>query len=185
MKKFDVELLDTIQELADYFALEQVQRWARSIKRRKIINTRQLLNSLQGEARKDVGRLVVAMNFAFEEYGRHIDIKGKRWKKQPPVDKILAWVKSKGVDSFGSDPNPYKRKQKTSERRANEIAWGIAKKKVGQPKDKARAWFQSSFYKGLNALQEEIMLGVQDRTIEQMKETLLWRLKKGTSGKYI
>lgn len=186
MQEFDAKLLDTLEQLANHFALKTVQKWASNIQRRKIVNTRQLLQSLNQDTRKDVGRLVLSMQFAFEEHGRMIDIKNKHWNKQPDIDKIIAWVEKKGLSSFGTDPRPNKKKPKSDERRKNEIAWGIAKQytrvRSGQ---KAKPWMQSSFYKGLNLLYEEIFAGVADRSIEAMKESLTQRLKGSTTSKFI
>lgn len=177
--------MDTITELSEYFALETIQRWIATIKRQKLVNTKQLINSLDQETRADLGRLVAVISFAFEDYGRYHDIKNKRWQNQPPIEKLIAWIEKKGLDAFGADPKPNKKKPKTKERRINEIAWGIAMQRTQRNrKDKARPWFQSNFYKGLNALQEEISIGVQDRTIESMKEALTDRLKRGATGKY-
>lgn len=179
MKEFDQGLIETIQELANYFALEMVQKWAVNIRKRKIVNTRQLLNSLDQETSADLSRLVVVMQFAFEEYGRYADIKNLRWREQPPIDEIKAWIEKKGLQAFIKDPNPNKKKPKTDQRRKNEIAWGIARSRAkNKTRSKTKPWFQSTFYKSLNALYEEIALGVQDRTIDTMRETLLWRLKR-------
>lgn len=185
MERFNEQVLKTIEELANYFALETVQKLARNIRRRKLVNTSQLLNSLDSESRSDLARVVHVLSFAFEEYGRFYDMRSTRWQQQPPVEKILEWVKKRGVNFFGQDPYPYKNKVKTSERRMNEIAWGIARNRANvRTGPKRRPWFASTFYKSLNALQEEISLGVMDRSIEQMKETLLWRLKKGATSQF-
>ncbi len=186
MEKFDTELLDTFEKLADHFAIATVQKWAANIKRRKIINTRQLLSSLNQDTKKDLGRMVIAMRFSFEEHGRMMDIKNKHWSSQPPIEDIIAWIEKKGLSSFGPDPKPNKKKPKSDERRRNEIAWGIARqytqRRSGQ---KARPWFQSSFYKGLNLLYEEIFTGVADRSIEAIKDSLAQRLKGSTTSKFI
>lgn len=184
MEKFDEQLLDTFEELGKSFALANVQQWAKNLKRRKIVNTKQLLNSLDSDTEKDVGRLVVAIHFAFEEYGRYLDMKKKRWDHQPPIEKILEWVKEKGLAAFGADPKPYKRKIKTDEQRMNEIAWGIGRQYATNAPVKARSWFQSSFYKSLNALYEELSLGVADRTVDAIRDSLTARLKRGATGKY-
>lgn len=185
MQQFDAQLLEAIEEVSEYFAIETIQRWMKAIRRRKLVNTKQLINSLDQETRKDLSRLVVVMNFAFEDYGRFQDIKKKKWSSQPPIDKILEWVKSKGIESFGTDPRPYKTKPKTEERRLNEIAWGIAKHKSSRNyRDKSKPWFQSTFYRSLNALYEELSLGIADRSIDAFKEALTDRLKKGAGVKY-
>jgi hypothetical protein len=179
MEAFDTKLIDTIQELAEYFSLLTVQRWAANLKRQKLVASRELINSLDQDTRADLSKLVVTMLFAYEEYGKYPDIKRKRWTKQPPVEEILAWVKKKGLSSFGQDPHPYKRRIKSAERRYNEIAWGIARSYTRRGRqDKPKPWLRSSFYKGLNALQTQLATGVADTSIESMKETLLWRMKR-------
>lgn len=184
MEQFDAKVLDTIEQVADYFATQTVQKWVKNIQRQKLMNTKQLLNSLDQETKKDLGRLVVVMMFAFEDYGRQLDIKNKYWGDQPPVQRILNWVETKHLSSFGPDPRPYKNKVKTPERRRNEIAWGIARKiALSKRGPKRTPWFQSTLYKGLNAFYEELSMGVADRSVEEMKETLAWRLKRGSTIK--
>jgi hypothetical protein len=184
MEQFDTRLLDTIKEVADYFAIQTVQKWAATIKRKKIVNTRQLLSSLDQETSADLGRMVAVMQFSFEEYGRYLDIKKKHWTAQPPIEEILAWINRLGLGAFGADPYPNKQKAKTPERRKNEIAWGIARSIANRQRGpKAKPWFQSNLYKGLNALHEELIIGVQDRSIESMKEALTDRLKRGATTK--
>lgn len=183
MQEFDQELLKTIEGVANIFAVETVQKLIRGIKRRKLTNTKQLINSLDAETRSDLGRIAHSIAFAFEEYGRYHDMKSNRWTTMPPIEKILDWVEKKGLSAFGPDPHPYRIKQKPDERRKNEIAWGIARNKLEPRSHKKRPWFQSTFYKSLNALQEELILGIGDRTLEQMKSALLDRLKRGATTK--
>jgi hypothetical protein len=184
MEKFDETLITTIARLANYFALEVVQQWAANIRRKKITNTGELLRSLDQEVRPDLSRLVVAIDLAFEEYGRFQEIKNKRWRYQPPIDDLYQWVISRGIGSFGRDPRPNKRKPKTPERRANEIAWGIARQRLKRKKDKVRPWMRGSFQRSLTALQDELNLGIKDRALEQMIETLAWRMKRSGAGKF-
>lgn len=184
MEQFDAKVLDTIEQVADYFATQTVQKWVKNIQRQKLMNTKQLLNSLDQETKKDLGRMVVVMMFAFEDYGRQLDIKNKYWRSQPPVEKIMEWVEKKGLASFGADPYPNKIKPKTPERRKNQIAWGIARKiAISKRGPKRTPWFQSTLYKGLNAFYEELSMGVADRSVEEMKEALSWRLKRGSTIK--
>lgn len=185
MEKFNEQLLGILERAGEYFAVEAVSIFTANIRKQKILNTRQLLDSLSSENKTDLSRVVHSISFAFIEYGKFLDIKGKKWNKMPPIEYLLEWVKSKGLVAFGPDPKPNKKKPKTSEKRMNEIAWGIAKQ-MTMKKDpiKAKPWFNNSFYRALNALQEEIAIGVADRSFETMKETLLWRLKKGATGNY-
>jgi enoyl-[acyl-carrier-protein] reductase (NADH) len=185
MEKFDEQVLEVLERAGEYFAIETVNILTKSLRRQKLVNTRQLINSLSAENRTDVARVVHSVAFAFEQYGRYVDMKNKNWNHQPPVEEILEWIKKKGLASFGTDPKPNKKKPKTPERRMNEIAWGIARQYVKARRPvKARSWFNRNFFKALNALQEELILGISDRTVEQMKESLLYRMKKGATTKY-
>ena len=182
--QFDEQAIEVLERAGEYFALETVGAFARSLRRQKLINTKQLLQSLGSQNRTDLARVVHSISFAFEQYGRYLDMKNKRWSTPPPIEKILDWVKNIGIEGFGADPRPNKFKPKTPERRMNEIAWGVAISMARRRTDKGRPWFSKNFYKSLNALQEELLLGIGDRTIEQMQETLLWRMKRGATGKY-
>lgn len=183
--EFNEKLLDTIEKVAKYFANQTVMAMAANVRKKKIVNTRDLLNSIDEETRSELGRMVTIMNFAFNEYGRYADMKRIRWKQQPPVDEILKWVEQKGLNAFGADPKPNKRTPKTPERRKNEIAWGIAMRYVKRKRGtKPRPWFQSQFYSDLAALYEELALGVTDRSAEEMIETLTWRLKRTGASQF-
>lgn len=185
MEKFDEQVLEVLERAGEYFAIETVNILTKSLRRQKLVNTRTLINSLSAENRTDVARVVHSVAFAFEEYGRYADMKNKNWSQQPPVDKLLEWIKKKGIESFGADPRPNKKKPKTPERRMNEIAWGIARQYVKARRPvKGRSWFNSNFFRALNALQEELLLGISDRSVEQMKDALLDRMKKGATNKY-
>ncbi len=176
--RLDEKLLRAIEEIAQFWAIETIQKLSANVKRKKLTNTRQLLNSLNQEARLDLSRAVTAIVFGFEEYGRYQDMKKNIWTSHPPIQEILEWIKKKGLQAFGQDPSPNKFKAKTSERRMNEIAWGISRKRFKHPRSrKARPWFQSTFYKSLNALETQLLRGVGDEAIEDVKDMLLLRLK--------
>lgn len=159
----------------------------RLLRRRKLLNTGSLINSLSTEGRTDLARLVHSVSFAFEEYGRQQEIKGKRWRNFPNIDNLKAWVEKKRQVSptyFGQDPRPNKKAPKTEERIVNEIAWAIGYKMRFQPrKDRGKAWFLKTFYRDLQSLKEQLIVSVGDQTLEQMKEELLARLQRGPTGR--
>ena len=175
--ELDKKLLDALEEISSFWALETVQRLIANIKRRKLVNTKTLLNSIDQQTKADLSRAVVSISFGFEDYGRYLDMKKNIFSKQPPIDEILDWIKEKGLQNFGPDPNPNKIIPKTTQRRMNEIAWGISRKKRRNIRQKRRPWFQSSFYKSLQALQDQLLLGVADQSLEEVKSMLLLRLK--------
>lgn len=183
MQEFDKQLLDTIEEIANHFAIETVQTLISNLRKKKLVTSRDLINSLTVESRSDLAKIAHSMAFAFEEYGRYHDMKSNRWTAMPPIDKIKEWVLDKGLNAFGADPNPYKKKQKSKERRLNEIAWGVARNKLLKKNSfKKRLWFQSPFYKALAQLELELSLGIMDRSLEEMKAALLYRLKEKGAG---
>lgn len=177
MATINQKFLDTLHEIAKDWGLRAVTKLAVNARRRKLRNTGQLIQSIDEETTAELSAMVSVVNIAFQEYGRYHDMKRNFYNGTANVDSILEWVKKKGITSFGEDPRPNKRKPKTSQTRLNEIAWGIARNR--NKARKRRSWFQSSFYGMLNALQEELLLGVADRTVEEIKHSLITRLGRG------
>ncbi len=175
--EFNEEFFRKIQILAVAFSSQTVRDWAINIRQKKIISTRELLDSLDEETKTDLGQLVATIAFAFEEHGRYQEMKSPRWGANPPIDKLLLWIEKKGLLYFGADPKPYKKGKKSAERRKNEIAWGIAKNRLAGKRPKAKPWFQSQFYKNVAALREELIVTTADTSIDYMKAALLLRLK--------
>ena len=183
MAQINEQFVKTMDEIAKAWSLDLLQKLIANINRKKLTNTSQLLSSLSQETRSQLSQAVTVIAIGFEEYGRYWDMKNNRWSKQPPIEDILEYVKKRGIGFFGTDPTPNKSKPKTSQRRLNEIAWGIARNRKKNIKWKSRPWFQSTFYKSLNALREELLLGWQERGIEEIKNSLSDRLKRGgTTG---
>lgn len=180
------ELLEAIEEAAIIFQRETVANMVQMLRKKKLNNTSTLINSLDTEGKTDLGRLVHSISFAFEEYGRYQDMKGKRWRDFPNIDNLKAWVEKKRSTTpgyFGKDPRPNKKKPKTEERIVNEIAWAIGYKMRFQPKkDNGKAWFLKAFYRDLQSLKEQLIVSVGDHTLEQMKAELLARLKSGPTN---
>lgn len=175
----DANFIDTLEKIAKAWQLPVVQLLVNNARKKKLVSSQRLLNSFDSSVQKEISSHLVTIGFAFEEYGRYHDMKRLRWSALPPIEDFIEWVKEKGINNF-RDPNP--RPGKTTERRLNEIAWGIAKNKIKTQKHKRRPWFQNSFYKQLNALQEELLLGVGDRTIEQIKDSINSRIENGAIG---
>ena len=108
-----------------------------------------------------------------------------RYEEMPPVEEIKKWVMNRGLSAFGPDPNPYKKSEKTPQRRINEIAWGFAKKTKSDPKyRRQRKWWSSIFYRNLNALQEQLSINTMDVGLEQMKSELKELLRQGPTNSY-
>ena len=168
------EFIDTLEKIGKAWQLPVVQQFVSNIKKKKLISSSKLLNSLDSSTTANISSSLVLISFAFEEYGRYQDMKKRKWGSAPPIEEIIDWVKKEGINKF-KDPNP--RPGKTTERRLNEIAWGISKSKKWRQGVKGKPWFQSTFYKQLQALQEELLLGAADRTIEHIKDSLTSRLK--------
>lgn len=178
--KFDRDTLNAIEHVAETFGMETLRMLISSISREGLVNTRGLIRSMAYDIRTDLARVVHSISFAFEEYGRFQDLRKQKYDAQPPIDKILDWVEKKGVNAFGPDPYPNKKKPKSDTRRMNEIAWGLARKLEFDPRyRKQRKWFNSVFYKNIAALQEELILATGDVAIEEMKKSLLKRLASG------
>jgi len=178
--KFDKVTLEALEQVAEVFGMETLRMLIGRINKEGLVNTRGLIHSLGYDTRNDLSKVVFSMRWAFEEYGRFQDLKKHTYTAQPPIDEIVAWVEKKGLAAFGEDPRPYKNKVKSDARRMNEIAWGFARKTASNPRYRKRTkWFNDVFYRNLSALQEELLLATGDVAIEQMKQSLLNRLKTG------
>ena len=136
MAQLNNDLLDMLENVSKAWSLPLTQKLIENVRRKKLTTTKQLLNSLDSKTYKDVGKAVIGINFVFENYGRFWDMRRNIWHEQPPVDELIAWVEKKGVRSFGPDPRPYKKKDKPDHRRANEIAWGIARSRAKKQSSK-------------------------------------------------
>ena len=179
MANIDSRFLDAMTEIGEEWGMKTLSVLSANVRKKKLRTTGQLLQSLDHETKKDLSKVVTAIAFAFQDYGRFKDMRRNIWDKQPPVAAILEWVKQKGVSSFGADPNPYKNEIKTSERRANEIAWGIARKYATNKAFRSRPWFQKSFFGMLNALSEELLEAAADFATDELKNSIKDGLKIG------
>ena len=173
MSNIDSRFLDAMTEIGEEWGMKTISVLSANVRKKKLRTTGQLLQSIDHETKKDLSKVVTAIAFAFQDYGRFKDMRRNIWDKQPPVAAILEWVKQKGVSSFGADPNPYKNEIKTSERRANEIAWGIARKYATNKAFRSRPWFQKTFFYTLQDLREELVVAAADFTVKEMKESFI------------
>src|SRR5690606_11024420 len=77
-----------------------------------------------------------SIDIHFSGHGRFLEIKQLFWHKPPPYDKILQWVKKKGVAYFDFVPGYEKHGAKAiyamdQDKAASRIAWGIMKDRAG------------------------------------------------------
>jgi len=72
-QELSLELLAAIEEAAKAFQADTLARLVAQIRRRKLVNTKDLLDSLDAESRSDLSRVVHTMTFAFQEHGRYKD----------------------------------------------------------------------------------------------------------------
>jgi hypothetical protein len=181
MAQIDNRFLTIIKTLGEEWGMQTLTQLEANVRKKKLRTTGQLLQSLDYDTRQELSQALTAISFAFQEYGRFKDMRRNIWDKQPPVEKILEWVKEKGVSSFGADPRPYKRKIKTPQRRANEIAWGIARKYAKNKAFRSRPWFQKSFFGMIQELNEQLLVEVAEFTAKEMKESIVQGLHFGRS----
>ena len=177
MAELNAQFVKVVEDIAREWGLVTLTELQRVVKRKKLVNTGQLLQSLDESTRTDLGKVLTAIDFAYKDYGRYLDMKSNFYSSQPPVDAILEWVRKKGVGFFGADPHPYKRKVKTTQRRMNEIAWGIARSRAVGKRTRQRPWLQTPFWASVADLQEQLLIAGSDFAIEQMSKTLSERLK--------
>lgn len=116
-------------------------------------------------------RDVKAVFFAFEEYGRILEMKGVNRKRQIPIDEIVAWVKDKGLDEFRAGFRRRHRRLPTSQTQLlNQIAWGIAMKRLRSKRLKRRKWYSKDRESDFDLLYRRLMDALADNTIKSLKE---------------
>lgn len=166
-------------EMVREFVNETLQDWgvtvlqvlAEQIKKKKLVLSGELLDSLKFDTLKAAGDQTAKLFLLFQESGRIKDMKALTYKKQPPIKEIEAFVRKVGVAKFKYVPgytSPGKRP--TDDIAIRRIAWGIARHKKKVNTTKPKKWFSKTFYGMLNPLIDNLIEGYQDFAVSNIKE---------------
>jgi hypothetical protein len=116
-----------LDRIARGWAVHIVGRFKKQIDKKNISLTDDLLNSFEYKVFEAPGGNV-GVNISYQVHGKYIDMKNLFYTKLPPIDKIEAWVRKKGLENFDYVPG-YSKNWKPSDGSATDarrIAWGIA-----------------------------------------------------------
>jgi hypothetical protein len=118
-----------LEKLGREWAQKTVRQLKENIKKKGLTVSRELIDSLDYEL---VDGTTPSILLSFSVHGRAIDMKELFWHKAPPVDKLEAWVKRRGVSYFNYVPG-YKGvgdEVTGLPNAANRIAWAIARNRA-------------------------------------------------------
>jgi hypothetical protein len=149
-----------IEELGDW--QHNVTRLLQeSVRKNKLTLTDELLNSFEHEVKSHAGDMVQGL-LSFRGYGRIKEMSRLVYTRQPPVEKMEEYVEKVGVSKFKYVPG-YKAGHIPHESIAvKRIAWGLARRKFIDNKHKPKRWFAKQFYREVNILVTNLMIGYQE-----------------------
>ena len=108
------------------------------------------------------------INLEFEEYGEFIGKRKMLWVKLPPIDKMVEFIKKKGIDVNNKVPGYKNGAPNLPEfKKIERIAWAIAKKKRKYNTFRRIPWKKESFPETLRKMNNETIEKFRDH-IEQV-----------------
>ena len=170
MAQSEADYIDSVlQEWAPYV----VQVLHEGIRRRNLVLTQDLYQSLRWELLRATAGMVATGKLFFRTHGRWKDMRTIRNGKQPPIDVIIQeFVQKVGVSNFKYVPG-YKAGQTvpTDSIAMRRIAWGISRSIAGKKQTAAKKWYSKNFYGAVNVLIEKMMTSAQNKAATTIKES--------------
>ncbi len=113
----------------------------------------QTQESIRAEVLTKAGQYLASLEVAFAESGRFIEMRRLNFGSLPPLDPILAWVRKRGVGTFGYTPG-YKRTWQvpTEDARALRLAWAIRHSLKKKAQRRPQRWWSKDFYRSINQI---------------------------------
>lgn len=142
---------EMMQELEDASAawLERAIRALKeSAEKKEIVLTGESIKSIAGAISGFSSQGVMDIGISFQNSARFLDWRTKPdYKKNAPIEDLMAWVLKKGVQNFKTVPGYGKGKPKiTDSQAARRIAWGIAVSRFIHGPKKRKRWFGKLMY---------------------------------------
>ena len=152
------EVKDHIERELTRWSADFVQQMVRTVRRKKIVASGELVNSFKYQIMQEANRQVIESLIAFKEEGRLVEMRSithDAWGRRA-IDRLAAWVVDRGVENFRKG---YVKKRKyvprTPEALANSIAWGIfLKSKDG--KRRRKVWYNKPKQALISSLYNEV-----------------------------
>lgn len=135
--------------------------------------SRDLVNSINSQVQKAAGDTLTHVFFAFEDYGRHADMKSLIYTKMPPIDEMVKFVTKVGLHNFRYVPGYEDSGNMPHETIAvKRIAWALSKGRLRKYKHRPKRWFARRFYGQINQLISTLLEGYQDAAVMQAKKEM-------------
>ena len=141
-----------------------LQRLAVEIRRRKLVLSGDLLNSLAGDVQEQAAKAGAQLFLAFQEAGRIQDMKRVGYRKLPNIEALEQWVRKVGVSKFENIPGYRKSRPYSQVKAATRLAWGIALHRFQTQQHTPRKWFARPFYQLLTPLIDRLVTRAQEHT---------------------
>jgi hypothetical protein len=150
----DIE--DRMNILAYQYAEKLRKTINQELSKPKIMASGNLKSSVRVTVQEAKGYQAPIIHIEYAEYGEFIGKRKLLWTKLPPVDEIKEWVLKRGIHQNGKIPGYTNGAPNLPDfKKAEQIAWAIAKNKRENDKFKRHAWKKASLPEILSEINNE------------------------------
>jgi hypothetical protein len=163
LKNLDFDSLNEYieNELGDW-AMNVQRLLQENLIRSNITLTDDLLNSFEEQVYSHASQNIQTLLFGFHDYGRMREMRNLVYTKMPPVEVLEDYVEKVGLAKFKYVPGYRSGKIPHESVAIKRIAWGIARAKFLENRHKPKRWFARAFYREINLLITNLMIGYQE-----------------------
>lgn len=161
----EIDIRQAVQEILPETVRDGVIYLQRAIADKRIVNTAELLSSVDYVVMQETAGMVGSIFFT--DYGRYRDMKNLRWNgKMPPVEELEKWVRATGIGKFAWIPG-YETTGKvpTESQAVKALSWSIAKAIGSVPVVKKKysgTWYNEKVMKLVNITRVRILKRVTE-----------------------
>lgn len=157
------------------FAKEFIRNRARDIRKRDLLNTQQLLNSLYARVTTEPEAGVFLMVVFMKTYGRYQDMSRQYTKAggNEMIEALEAWVGKEGVGKFKKGKYAARLSQLDDQQVKNAVAWGIVRKLKSTARTRKRAWYNKGKERDINDFYDVLLRLAQDAVARELKQDIL------------
>lgn len=162
-----------IRQLAREFLVNR----ARDIVQRGLINSQELIRSLDSKTIIEPQRSLFVMVFFARVYGRYQDMRRRytRVGGRQMVEDIEAWAEKEGLAKFtgrGKRNYPKLYQGMPRERVLNRIAWGIIRKYKERGTAPKRSWYNKGKERDIDVFYDLLLRVWRDAVLEQQRKAI-------------
>lgn len=168
----------TPEQTIDYwlrvFAKEFLVNRARDILKQKLVNTNDLIRSLDVKINSDPKEGRFLLIFFSRTYGRWQDMRRRYVHPggEEMVKELEAWAEKEGIQKFMNAQYRGVFKGKTSERVLNRIAWGIISKYRKKKTAPVRGWYRRNVNRDIDVFYDLLLKAYRETVLEQTKSSI-------------